>query len=590
MHRSGLILRASGPLLALLLISWLLCTPAPVSAQGVPDGAASPLQPIDTSSPRATLEGFLDAMNRGYASGYGRVRSYLASSQLYLSPDDMAAIFSSLDLLAAAERTLDLSEQPPATLRESARRVAIQLKEILDRIDLPPMDAVPDASAMTNAEFKRWTLPASEIRITRIESGARAGEYLFSADTVNRIPEFYDKIKRLPYKAGASEGLFGFSANSPAGLALALQGLVPPRWLLSLPQWALTPILGQPLWRWLGIVVVLGVGFLVIRFFHRLSRRWRHKNTPAGRWADLLRPISIVIVAPIAAMVLDALLRVSGIVGKSLTLSLWTLFFLSLTWMVWVVGTAIAESVIAVERLRASSVDSQLVRLALRLVTIIAAAGILIAGADRIGLPAYSVVASLGVGGLAVALAGQQTMANLLGSVTIMVEKPFAIGQWIKVDGVEGTVEDVGFRSTRIRTFYDSLVTIPSSQLVNSTIDNFDRRHRREIKTVLGLTYDTSPDKLEAFVRGVRELLDANPDVRKDNIQVAFYDFGPHSLDIFVKCLLRAPDRLAELAERERIMLAIMDLAEAQGVRFAFPTQTLHVESFPAGNQPDGPA
>jgi MscS family membrane protein len=147
-------------------------------------------------------------------------------------------------------------------------------------------------------------------------------------------------------------------------------------------------------------------------------------------------------------------------------------------------------------------------------------------------------------------------------------------------------VEEVGFRSTRIRTFYDSLVTIPSSQLVSSTIDNFDRRHRREIKTVIGLTYDTPPDKLEAFVRGVRELLDSNPDVRKDNIQVAFYDFGPHSLDILMKFLLRAPDRLAELAKREQIMLAILNLAEAQGVRFAFPTQTLHLESLPGDEVP----
>lgn len=242
---------------------------------------------------------------------------------------------------------------------------------------------------------------------------------------------------------------------------------------------------------------------------------------------------------------------------------------------------------IAVERLRESSIDSQLIRLVVRLVTTIVAIAILVIGADRVGLPAYSVVAGLGVGGLAVALAAQQTLANLLGSLIIMFEKPFAIGHWIKVNDIKGIVEDVGFRSTGIRTFYDSLVTIPSSQLVNSTIDNLELRGHREVKIVLNLTYGTPAEKIESFVADIRQLLDGRADVRKDNIQVAFNDFGPHSLDIWLKFLLEAPDRLAELARRQEILLEILRLAEAKDVRFAFPTQTLHVETLP---EPAGPA
>lgn len=548
-----------------------------------------PLRPIDTSSPRATFQGFLDATNKGYEIGYGQVQSYLGSSRLFLSPADMLAIQGSLHFLAAAERTLDLSELPPAIVTESARRLVLQLKEILDRIETPSTETIPDAAAMAASEFKRWTLPNSEIRIVRIESGARAGEYLFGAETVKRLPEFYARVEQLPYKSGGSPGLYDFASYSPAGVALALRRVIPPRWLLEVPGWGKARFLDQPLWRWFGIVIVLGAGFGIIRLCHRFGRRWRHRETPAARWAGLLRPVSVVVVAPVTAMILDEMLRVSGSVGRVLTLSLWTVFSLALTWLVWVIGTATAESVIAFERLRTSSIDSQLIRLGIRLATIVLALAILIEGANRIGLPAYSVLAGLGVGGLAVALAGQQTLANLLGSLIIMLEKPFTIGQWIKVDGIEGTVEDVGFRSTRIRTFYDSLVTIPSSQLVNSTIDNFDRRRRREVKTVLGLTYDTPPDKIDAFVAGVRELLSAHPDVRKDNIQVGFVDFGPNSLDVSLKFLLRAPNRLAELAERQRIMLGILRLAEAEGVRFAFPTQTLHVESLPAEGHPFAP-
>ncbi|MDD1648866.1 MAG: mechanosensitive ion channel family protein, partial [Methylococcaceae bacterium] len=115
---------------------------------------------------------------------------------------------------------------------------------------------------------------------------------------------------------------------------------------------------------------------------------------------------------------------------------------------------------------------------------------------------------------------------------------------------------------------------------------NLERREHREVKTVLNITYDTPAERVQAFVDGVRQILENHPDTRKDNLQVRFIDFGPHSLDILVKFLIKAPNRLAELAERERIMLDILRLAEAQGVKFAFPTQSLYIEGLP-DNQRD---
>ncbi|MDD1619746.1 MAG: mechanosensitive ion channel family protein, partial [Methylococcaceae bacterium] len=256
------------------------------------------------------------------------------------------------------------------------------------------------------------------------------------------------------------------------------------------------------------------------------------------------------------------------------TRSLWTLFFLALTWLVWVAGGVVAENVISVEKLRTSSIDSQLVRLMLRLLTIIVAIAILVRGADRIGLPAYSVLAGLGVGGLAVALAAQQTLANLLGSLIIMFEKPFAIGHSIKLKDIEGTVESVGFRSTRIRTPSNSLVTIPSSQLVNSPIDNMELRQYRQVRTVLNLTYDTPHGKIEDFLEGIKHILLTHPNTRKDNIQAVLYDLGPDSLNILLNFFLQVPNRAAELNERERVLLDILVLAEAKGIRFATPPET----------------
>jgi len=115
----------------------------------------NPLRPIDTSSPRATLQGFLEFMNKGFETGVGLVDSYLASSNLYLTPEQMATIHGSIHLQESAKRSLDLSELPPAIVHETSRRLAIQLKEVLDRIALPPVESIPDAQAMTKAEFKR---------------------------------------------------------------------------------------------------------------------------------------------------------------------------------------------------------------------------------------------------------------------------------------------------------------------------------------------------------------------------------------------------------------------------------------------------
>ncbi|MSP27071.1 MAG: mechanosensitive ion channel [Methylococcales bacterium] len=163
-----------------------------------------------------------------------------------------------------------------------------------------------------------------------------------------------------------------------------------------------------------------------------------------------------------------------------------------------------------------------------------------------------------------------------------MVEKPFSVGDSIKLTGAEGVVESVGFRSTRIRTTYNSLVTIPSSQVVNSTVDNMALRDYRQIKIDLGLTYNTPIEKSKAFIAGINQILEAHPDTRKDNIQVFFYQFGVTSLDILVNFLLKVPDRMVELTEQQRIFLDILHLAEVIDVEFAFPTQTLHIADLPS--------
>ena len=202
-----------------------------------------------------------------------------------------------------------------------------------------------------------------------------------------------------------------------------------------------------------------------------------------------------------------------------------------------------------------------------------------------------SLIAGLGLGGLAIALAAQDTVRNLLGGVTIFADKPFEVGDWVVVDGVEGTVEAVGFRSTRVRTFYNSLISVPNGNLMDSGIDNMGQRRWRRYKTTLGVAYHTKPDQLQAFVEGIRAIIQANPGMRQDYYIVEFHGFGATSLDILVYCFIDAEDWNEELRTRHVLNLDIMRLAESLQVEFAFPTQTLHIARMPGQAQelPDIP-
>lgn len=264
--------------------------------------------------------------------------------------------------------------------------------------------------------------------------------------------------------------------------------------------------------------------------------------------------------------------------------------YVLLGWLAVLILNQIPELVIRSRRLRPRGIDSQLLRLGFKLLAFVAIAALVVDGAQHIGLPAYSVITGLGVGGLAVALAARETLANLLGSLAIMLDRPFRIGDSIKMDGKEGTVDDIGFRSTRIRTFYDSLLSVPNSVTVNSAIDNMGERTYRRVSKTLNLRHDTGPERIEAFLEGIEEIIKANPATCKDYFHVVMHDFGLHGLDVLLYFFLQVPDLSADLVERQRVFIEFMRLADRLGVDFSFPTQTIEVETLPGQPHQAGPA
>jgi len=534
------------------------------------DAGSNPLQPANTSSPRATLQGFIETLNDINAQVLAVVKSYLASSRLYVSDQEAQEIDRVFRRLKLVRRTLDLSEIPAALADQLADTRVLQLKEVLDRIDLPDFASIPDADALEAEEFKSWTLPGTEISIARVEQGPRAGEYLFTSETVQRLPDFYQRIAHLPYKSTATAGWYDRYRYGGGGM----YKLIPYRWMLALPDWAKQLIFDQPLWRWFGVVFVLLTATLVYLLVRRIAGAWAKRGTASElrtQWAQLAKPLILLTLIPVVEHVLAENLRLTGAILETTTLTLWAVFTLSLTWAVWLGSHVVAESVVATQDINSGSIDSQLIRLGLRLVATILSITILVIGAQQLGIPAYSVIAGLGVGGIAIALAAKDSLANLLGSLLIMFEKPFRVGHWIKLGDTEGIVESIGFRSTRIRTFYNSLVSIPSNTLVNSTVDNMQMRHYRRVRTTLLISYDTPADTVEAFIEAIKQLVLDNPYTRKDRYRIRLDDFSDFGVQILVNFFLDAANTKDEQVERQQILMGILKLAESMGIQFATP-------------------
>ncbi len=190
-------------------------------------------------------------------------------------------------------------------------------------------------------------------------------------------------------------------------------------------------------------------------------------------------------------------------------------------------------------------------------------------------------LASLGLGGLAFALAAKDTAANLFGSLVIFSDKPFDVGDWIQTPEVEGTVESIGIRSTRVRTFAKALVAVPNATLANSPITNWSRMTMRRIKMTIGLTYDTNATQMQNILEQIRSMLQNDPDINDTTILVNFTDFQDSALGIFCYFFTNTTNWQEYLMIRERINLTIMKIVEENQASFAFPSQSLYIESLP---------
>jgi MscS family membrane protein len=202
--------------------------------------------------------------------------------------------------------------------------------------------------------------------------------------------------------------------------------------------------------------------------------------------------------------------------------------------------------------------------------------GVLIV-AQSLGADVKAFLAGLGIGGLAFALAAQDTLANVFGSVVVAVDQPFRVGEFVQIGAFQGTVEDIGLRSTKLRTPARTLIVIPNKTVAGEAINNFSRMPQRRVDQTICLTYSSKSAQIEGLLEDIRALLQNDADVHQEFVAVNFLHYGAFSLDIQIIYFVSNPDIKVSFTVRERINLAIMRLVEARGLSFAFPTQTIEL-------------
>ncbi|HAV64262.1 MAG TPA: hypothetical protein DCY13_18080 [Verrucomicrobiales bacterium] len=222
-----------------------------------------------------------------------------------------------------------------------------------------------------------------------------------------------------------------------------------------------------------------------------------------------------------------------------------------------------------------------LIKQSLRIFTLIIGSLTILASLD---VDVIALLGGLGIGGIAIALAAQDAVGNFIGTISIFADRPFKVGDWIQVgDKVDGNVEQIGFRSTKVRTWPKTLMSIPNKVLATEIVDNWAQMPKRRVKMIVGVTYSTTADQMEELLRRIRTLLREDEGVHQDQIMVRFTDFGASSLDILLYYFTKSIKWDEHLAVRERVNLNIMRIIREMSLSIAFPTRSIHLEAVPPG-------
>ena len=494
--------------------------------------AQTPTDPFGRSTPRSSIEGYVAAIAKN-------------------------------DFERAA-RFLDLSDQPEEELRQNGMLLARQLKQLLDRngfiYDIGRLNNSPEGESNDSLEVdidQVGVLDRAERRVPLLMQRVKDAEdleiWLVSRATLRRVP-FLLRI--------SSEGL--------------LDRLLP-------EQLTKTKFANVPLGHWIAIalaaIVSLALGYFISRVILSLIRRaLKNRSNIPGR--GVIQSITIPLGVVIGVSIYRGAVVLLGIQLIARDMISWLAIILSwmaLAWLISRIIDGIAEivrySMSRTNRLTSLAVVMLARRVAKAVILGIAAITIL----DIFGVDVSTGLAALGIGGLALALGAQKTIENLVGSITVVADKPVRVGDFCKFGDVMGTIEDIGIRSTQVRTLDRTIVTVPNGAFAAMEIENYSVRDEFKFQTTLTLRYETTPDQIRHILIELRKLLYAHERIDNDAPRARLIGLNSHSIDVEIFSYVIASDYADFLGVQEDLLLRIMNIVAESGTGFAFPSQTLYM-------------
>ncbi len=530
------------------------------------------LAPPDTSSPQATMRSFVENVNESYRILMAAYAQYLKEPGPFPSTSVKEQVKQAEIFFERAERCLNLNNIPPRLKQDVGMEATLMLKAIFDRIEVPPYDQIPDTEAVAIAEaFSKWTLPNTEINIAKVEEEPRAGEFLFSPETVARLGEFYTKVKTLPYKPEAKAGFYQFYISTPGRL-------FPFKWFEGLPSWLDVVYWGQTLWQWISLGISLMIAFWIpYRSFRWNWRRVPTLEPPQRTWEILLPPVIAIASLASVSYLLDEGINITGQVLVIVLIILRTSFWMMLSLTIFLFGNAIAETIIASPRINPKGLDASMIRTVFSLLGLTVSTIVLILGIERVGISLIPVLAGLGFGGLALALAAKPTLENIIAGLILFADRPVKVGEYCCFGEKGGTVLEIGLRSTRILGLNGDIISLPNSKFSELELANYSRRYRILLRHTVGLRYETTSEQLRFVLAKLRSMILAHPKLLQEPAEVRFMKYGDYSLDVEIFVYVDTGDWFEFRGIQEDVLLRVKDIIEAAGTDFAFPSQTTYL-------------
>lgn len=509
--------------------------PIPPSGNGASDAPV----PERLSTPRATVRKFLQAMNDGRTKD--------------------------------AAETLDLRSVNLVLRDTEGPRLARMLFDVLNRTLFVDLERIPDQQTGDAYTLARPRDSADQvvgaITLERLDTGS----WKFSQSTIQALPSMWEAVRNRPTIQGLKE--------------VDIRSVAPGEWLRSqVPEAWRVKSLWMETWQWLMLGALVLASFalhllsslllaLVLRVRYRVVGTRLSESVRKG----LRRSVGWILTATLFLASLPYL-NLPELLGVPLTFFGRVLQFVTAIWMLFAIWDAVMEAFTDRATQFMQRADAVLIPIASKFGKFVIVAAGLILFAASLGINLAGIIAGIGVGGLVLALAAKDSVENVFGSLTILFDMPFGLGDWVRIGDIDGTVEEINLRSTRIRTFQDSVITVPNSNMIKASVENFGVRRYRRLKMAIALTYSTPPEKIEAFCQGVRDLIANHPSTRKDKYHVEMNAMSDSSLDVLLYMFFETDLYAEELALRGAFLLDVIRLAEQIGVEFAFPSRSIYLQ------------